>query len=221
VAGLRHCRDGGRVSSRSLAIGAAVLIAGGLLGGGMQVAEPVFGLPNEVTALGAPWLVSAFAVGAFVRRTVVAGVAGALLLTTGTVLYYAALVVGYGRGAGDYATVMTVTWGTLAGAAGGAMAVAGSAWRTASGTRGAVLGALPAAALAGEAALLSLSWRGGMSGMALALELLTGVAVLVVLSRRRVPVTQALASAVALAFAFAVVEAEVRDLMRAAGWHGA
>jgi hypothetical protein len=198
-----------------------VLIAGGVLGGGMQVAEPVFGLPNEVTALGAPWLVSAFAVGALVRRPVVAGLAGALLLSTGTALYYAALVVGYGRGAGDYATVMTATWGSLAAAAGAAMAVAGSAWRTTSGTRGAVLAALPAAALAGEAVLLSFSWSGGMSGLALALELLTGIAVLVLLSRRRVPVAQALASAVALAFAFAFVESEVRDLMRAAGWHGA
>jgi len=209
------------VSSRHIAVVIVLLVAGGLLGGGMQVAEPVLGLPNEVTALGAPWLVSAFAAGALARRRVAAGLAGALLLTTGTVLYYAALVVGYGRSAGDYATVMTATWGVLAGAAGAAMAVAGCAWRTATGTRAALLAALPAATLAGEAALLSLSWSGGTGGLALAAELAGALALLVLLSRRRVPLSHALASAVGLALAFAVVESEVRQVMRAAGWHGA
>jgi uncharacterized protein DUF6518 len=209
------------VSSRSIAIGIGVLVLGGLLGGGIQVAEGVFGLPNEITALGAPWLVSAFAVGALIRRRIVAVVAGALMLSTGTALYYAAVVVAHGRSAGEYATVMTVTWGTLAGASGAAMAFAGAAWRSASGARGALLAALPAAALAGEAVLLSLSWRGEMSGVALGLELLTGVGVLLLLSWRRLPLAQTLASAVGLAVAFAAVEAEVRGLMRGAGWHGA
>ena len=202
-------------------IGVGVLIAGGLLGGGIQVAEGVFGVPKEVTALGAPWLVSAFAAGAFIRRRGVALVAGALMLSTGTVLYYAAIVVAYGRSAEEYATVMTVTWGTLAGAAGAAMAFAGAAWRSASGARGAILAGLPAAALAGEAVLLSFSWSGGRSGIALGLELLMGVAVLLLLSWRRLPLSQALASAVTLAVAFAIVESEVRGLMRAAGWQGA
>jgi hypothetical protein len=202
-------------------IGVGVLVAGGLLGGGMQVAEGVLGVPNQVTALGAPWLVSAFAAGAFIRRRVVALVAGALMLSTGTVLYYAAIVVAHGRSAGEYATVMTVTWGTLACAAGAAMAFAGAAWRGASGARGALLAALPAAALAGEAVLLSFSWSGALSGLALALELVGGIAVLLLLSWRRLPLGQALASAGGLAVAFAVVESEVRGLMRAAGWHGA
>jgi hypothetical protein len=202
-------------------IGVAVLAAGGLLGGGMQVAEGVFGVPYQVSAMGAPWLVSAFAAGAFIRRRVVALVAGALMLSAGTVLYYAAIVVAYGRTAGEYATVMTVTWGTLAGVAGGAMGFAGAAWRGASGTRGALLAALPAAALAGEAVLLSFTWSGAMSGLALALELAGGLAILLLLSWRRLPLGQALAGAVTLAVAFAVVESEVRDVMRAAGWHGA
>jgi hypothetical protein len=207
------------VSSRSIAIGVAVLIAGALLGGGVQVAEGVFDVPDEVAALGAPWLVCAFAAGALVRRRVVAALAGALMLSTGTALYYAAIVYAYGHV--EYATSMTVTWGSLAAAAGAAMALAGATWRTASGARGALLAGLPAAALAGEAALLSFSWTGGFGGIALALELATGVALVLLLSWRRLPVGQALASAAGLAIAFALVESEVRGLMRAAGWHGA
>ena len=198
-----------------------MLIAGGLLGGGVQVAERVFGLPNEVTALGAPWLVSAFAVGTLVRRRVVAALAGALMLSTGTALYYAAIVYGYGRSAGDYATVMTASWGAVAATGGAVMALTGSLWRTASGARAALLAALPAAALLGEAVLLSFTWSGGAAGIALAAELAGGVAVLLMLSWRRVPMSHALASALALAFAFALAEAEIRGVMRAAGWHGA
>jgi hypothetical protein len=209
------------MNARGVAIGIAVLAAGGLLGGGLQVAERVFGLPNEMTALGAPWLVTAFAAGTLIRRPVAAAVGGALMLGTGTVLYYAAIVYAYGRDAGDYATVMTAMWGTLAGATGAGMAAAGSAWRTAEGVRAALLTALPAGALIGEAALLSLTWSGARSGLALGLELLAGAGVLLLLGWRRAPLGHALASVAALAFAFALVEAEVRDVMRAAGWHGA
>jgi hypothetical protein len=49
---------------RPMLIGIAVLVCALLLGGGMQIAEPLLGLPNSVSALGAPWLVCAFAVGA-------------------------------------------------------------------------------------------------------------------------------------------------------------
>ena len=200
-------------------LGVAMLIAGGLLGGGIQVAERVFGLPNEVTALGAPWLVTAFAVGTLIRGRLTASLAGALMLSTGTALYYAAIV--YGDGAAAYATVMTVTWGAVAAAGGAVMALTGSWWRTASGNRAALLAALPAAALLGEAVLLSFSWRGDVAGIALLCELVCGVVILLMLSRRRVSLSRALASALALALAFALAEAEIRGVMRAAGWHGA
>jgi Family of unknown function (DUF6518) len=206
--------------SRGLTI-AAVLIAGALLGGGVQVAEGVFGVPNAPTALGAPWLVAAFAVGALIPGRITAGLAGALLLGTGTGLYYAAIVVAYGRNRAEYATVMAALWGCAAGIAGAGMALIGCAWRSASGVRAALLAAVPAAALAGEAALLWTTWNGAVAGATLAAELACGIAVLLLLSWRRAPLGQVLASAVALSFAFAVVEAEVRDFMRAAGWHGA
>jgi hypothetical protein len=208
------------MASRGLTI-FGVLIAGALLGGGVQVAEGVFGLPNAVSALGAPWLVSAFAVGALIRRPVAAAVAGALLLGTGTALYYAAIVVAYGRSSGDYAAAMTVAWGSIAGVAGAGMAVAGCAWRSASGAWAALLTALPAAALVGEAVLLWFDWGGGLGGVALAAELACGVAALLALGWRRVPISHALASALGLALAFALAEAEIRAIMRAAGWRGA
>jgi hypothetical protein len=200
VAAGRPARHRGSMASRGLTI-AAVLVAGALLGGGVQVAEGVFGLPNAPTALGAPWLVAAFAVGALIRSRVTAGLAGALLLGTGTGLYYAAIVVAYGRSSADYATVMAAMWGCAAGVAGAGMALTGCAWRSASGIRAALLAAV--------------------AGATLAAELACGIAVLLLLSWRRAPLGQVLASAVALSLAFAVVEAEVRDFMRAAGWHGA
>jgi Family of unknown function (DUF6518) len=206
--------------SRGLTI-AAVLVAGALLGGGVQVAEGVFGLPNAPTALGAPWLVAAFAVGALIRGRVTAGAAGALMLGTGTGLYYAAVVVAYGRSSADYATAMVVLWGFAAAVAGAGMALTGCAWRSASGTRAALLAAVPAAALAGEAMLLSTTWHGPVADATLAAEFACGAAVLLLLSWRRAPMGQVLASALALTFAFALAEAEVRDFMRAAGWQGA
>jgi hypothetical protein len=207
--------------SHDAAVGFAVLMAGGLIGGGIQVAEAIFGLPNSVSALGAPWLVSAFAVGALVRRPVHAAVAGGALLSTGTALYYAAIVYGYGRDAIHYATVMTLGWGAAAAAAGAAMAAGGALWRGATGTRAALLAAVPAAALAGEAVLLSRVWSGSGAALALAGEAALALFVLVLLSRRRAPVAHVLVCASVLTLGFALAEHEVRGVMRAAGWHGA
>jgi Family of unknown function (DUF6518) len=206
---------------RVFGIGVAVLVAGGLLGGGMQVAERVFGLPNSVSALGAPWLVCAFAVGALIRGRVAATVAGASLLGIGTALYYAAIVYAYGSSSAGYAAAMTVAWGALAAAGGGGMALAGSLWRDATGWRAALLAAPPAAALIGEAALLSRSWEGDAGAMALSGEVLAAVALLLALTWGRVRLTHATVMTCVMAVAFAVVEAEVRGVMRAAGWHGA
>jgi hypothetical protein len=197
----------------------AVLTCAALLGGGMQVAEPILGLPNSVSALGAPWLVCAFAVGTLVRRRAIAAAAGAVLLTGGTALYYAALVFGYGDTATPYAVTMALAWGISACVAGAAMGLTGSLWRDAAGTRAVVLGALPAAALAGEAFLLRSAW--GEGELALAAELLLAALLLGLVSWRRAPLAASVLATAILAVAFAGLEAEVRDLMRAAGWHGA
>jgi hypothetical protein len=197
----------------------AVLACALALGGGMQIAEPLLGLPNSVSALGAPWLVCAFAVGALAARVPAGAAAGAALLVAGTGLYYAALVYGYGGSELRYAVTMTLVWGAAAALGGAGMGALGAAWRDATGTRAVLLAALPAAALAGEAVLLLLSWDEGAG--ALAAELLMAAALLCLLSRRRVPLPAAALAATVLAVVFAGAEAEIRDVMRAAGWHGA
>ncbi len=207
------------MSSRQLAVATLVLVSAALLGGGMQVAEPILGLPNSVSALGAPWLVAAFAVGTLVRRRAMAAGAGAVLLTAGTALYYATLVYGYGDSAMSYATAMALAWGIAACVAGATMGALGSLWRDAAGTRAVLLAALPAAALAGEAVLLRTTWHEGE--LALAVELRLAGGVLALLRRRRAPHPAAVLAAVALAIVFAGVEGGLRDVMRAAGWHGA
>jgi Family of unknown function (DUF6518) len=209
------------VSLRGHWIGMLVLVNAGAFGAASAAAEPLLGLPDSVSALGAPWLVCAFAAGTLLRRPWAAAVAGALLLSGGTAAYYGAQVYGYGPGSLDYATSMAVGWGAVAAVAGSAMAAAGSLWRDASGVRAALLAAVPAAALAGEAVLLSRTWSGRDSALALWTELAAAAVLLVVLSRRRAPLAHALAGAVVLAVAFALVEAELRGYMRAAGWHGA
>jgi hypothetical protein len=212
-------REAAPVTQRRILIAVVVLLCAGALGGGMQIAEPLLGLPSSLSALGAPWLVCAFAVGTLVARPAMAVAAGAVLLTTATLVYYAALVYGYGGGAVDYATTMALAWGAAAGVAGGAIALTGSLWRDARGRRAVVLGALPAAALAGEAVLLAETWGG--VGFSLAAELVLAVALLCLLTWKHASLPSALLAAGVLAVGFAGVEAELRDVMRAAGWHGA
>ena len=45
-------------------------------------------MPGRATALGAPWLVAAFAAGALLRRPWRAAAGGAMLLAAGTIAYY-------------------------------------------------------------------------------------------------------------------------------------
>jgi hypothetical protein len=212
-------REAAQVTQRRTLIAVAVLLVAGALGVGMQIAEPLLGLPNSISALGAPWLVCAFAVGTLVGRRTMAVAAGAVMLTSVTGLYYAALVYGYGGSALEYATTMVLAWGVAASLAGGTMALMGSLWRDAAGHRAVVLAAVPAAALAGEAVLLGATWGG--AGVALAAELVLAVGLLCVLTWKRAPLPPALLVAIVLAVGFAGLEAEVRDVMRAAGWHGA
>jgi hypothetical protein len=207
------------MTQRRTLIAVLVLLCAGALGGGMQIAEPLLGLPNSLSALGAPWLVCAFAVGALVVRPAMAVAAGAALLTAATGLYYAALVYGYGESELDYAATMALVWGAAAGVAGGGMALAGCLWRDARGRRAVILGIVPAAALAGEAVLLAVSWGGAR--VALAGELLLAVALLCVVTWKHASLPSALLGAAVLAAGFAGAEAGLRDVMRAAGWHGA
>jgi hypothetical protein len=202
-------------------VGLLVLLTAGAVGGGTAVAEPLLGLPDSIGALGAPWLVCAFAVGSLVGSRGAAAAVGALLLSGATGVHYAAQLYGYGPGTLDYATSMTAAWGISAGLAGGLMATAGFVWRTATGPRRALAAAVPAAALAGEAVLLSRTWAGAEAALALGAELGAAAALLVALSWQRSPLLRTAAAAAVLAFAFALAEAELRGYMRGAGWLGA
>ena len=110
-------------------IGVLVLLGAGLFGGAAAVAEPLLGLPNSFTALGAPWLVCAFAVGSLLPGRRRAAIAGALLLSGATGVYSGAQVYGYGLDSMQYATTMAAAWGVTAGFAGAVLALAGSVWR--------------------------------------------------------------------------------------------
>jgi hypothetical protein len=209
------------VSLRGHWIGMLVLAGAGAFGAMTAAAEPLLGVPGSVSALGAPWLVCAFATGTLVRGRSAAALAGGLLLSGATIAYYGAQVYGHGAESVQYALSMAVAWGVPAGVAGAVMGTSGSLWRRASGLRAALLAAVPAAALAGEAMLLSRSWNGPDSTLVLALELAAAAALLVALSRERARLAQTLAGAVVLTLAFALVEAELRGYLRAAGWHGA
>jgi hypothetical protein len=199
----------------------AVLAVASLLGAGLQIAEHIYGLPGAVTATGAPWLVAAFAVGACVRTQRGAVLAGALLLAAGTMLWYAALVYGYGRSSIGYATVMTAAWGAAAAFAGGGMALAGAVWRRGAVAHATIAAAVPAAALAGEALLLLTEWHGRAQTALLLAELAAAGMLLALLASGRRSLGRALLAATALAAVFAIGEAGLREAMRAAGWHGA
>ena len=102
------------MSVRGHRIGTLVLVSAGAFGGATAAAEPLLGLPGSVSALGAPWLVCAFAVGTLVPGRRNAAVAGALLLSGATAVYYGTQVYGYGPGALDYAASMAFAWGLSA-----------------------------------------------------------------------------------------------------------
>lgn len=74
---------------RRTAIVAALLAAATLVGVAAQLGDAAPGVPSRATALGAPWLVAAFATGALLRRPLPAALGGAVLLAGGTMAYYA------------------------------------------------------------------------------------------------------------------------------------
>ena len=198
----------------------AVVLAGafiGLLGRGSDH------LPDLVrwsAALGAPWLATAFAVGAFVRHRVLAAFAGGAALTFGVAVYYSVFHWIEGTTSLGYAVIVGTAWGAVAFVAGGLFAYAGAAWRSGSRQAHLLASGLLAGALIGEAVLLLTHWSNPTARAVLMIELVAGAAVPLVTAKR-----QELPAAVILAvvFALAVVESEqyARAAMRVFGWAGA
>jgi len=192
-------------------------VAVGVIG---QLAGAAPGVPHLATALGAPWLVAAFAAGGLLRRLWAGALGGAVLLAGGTLVYYLLRAVLTPRlGVADTASI-AVGWAVAAALAGAVMGLLGALWRGS--TRPSpLLAAVPAAALAGEAILLASEWRSRTAAVVLAAELAVAALVLLACARRRVALPAAALAACALAAVFAVGENEVRGAMRAVGWNGA
>jgi hypothetical protein len=200
-------------------IALAVLVVGAAWGVGGQAADRVIG-GAYLTALGAPWLVLAFLTGALLPRRSgpwTAASAGAALLVAGVLAYY--VVHAVRRGFYDRTTMVLVViaWSSAAVVAGGLFAAAGRHWRR---TGSPWAGAVPAAALLGEAFALAGQWRSPGAQAAVTLELLGGVALLAVVAARSRRSVGVLAAACGLAVACGIAEVEVRELARAAGWSG-
>ena len=193
------------------------LVAGAVTVGVVaQLAGAAPGVPHLATALGAPWLVAAFAAGGLLRRPMTGALGGAMLLAGGTLVYYLVRVALAPRlGIADKAAI-AVGWAVAAALAGAVMGLLGALWR-----RSPHPPPLLAAALAGEALLLASEWRSRTAAAVLAAELLVAALLLLACTRRRAALPAAALAACALAAVFAVGENEVRGAMRAVGWNGA
>lgn len=176
-------------------------------------------LGRAFVALGAPWLVVAWAVGAIAADRLRGAIAGGLALALGTAAWYWLTVATAGRGTLPYAVPLTVLWGAVGLAAGGVFGLAGAVWRRATGTLRAIGLAPAAGALAGEAVLLSSQWSGRAAAVVLALEAAAAVALLVA-GRRRAPLLVTIACFCFATAATAQAESGVRDTLRQAGWAG-
>jgi hypothetical protein len=205
---------------RRIALAAAMLVAAALIGVAAQVGDALPGVPSRATALGAPWLVAAFAVGALLRRWGRGAAGGAVLLSGGTLSYYAVQLALTGHVRALEIGVIAVGWAAAAAVAGAIMGALGALWREAD-RLPALAAAVPAAALAGEALVLAGEWRSPTGLAVLAAEVALAVALLPACAWRRASFPGAALAACVLAAAFAVGESEVRSAMRAVGWRGA
>jgi hypothetical protein len=197
----------------------AVLVAGafmGLLGHGSDHLPP---LVHWSAALGAPWLATAFAVGAFVRSRVVGALAGGCALTFGVAVYYSVFHWVEGTTSLRYAVVVGFGWGAIAFVAGAVFAYAGAAWRSGSRRAHLLASGLLAGALIGEAVLLLAHWQNPVARTVLMIELAVGGLVPLLTTRRR---EWPAAVMLALMFALVVVafESHARGALRVVGWAG-
>jgi Family of unknown function (DUF6518) len=163
-----------------------------------------------VFALGGPWILTAFAVGATTRSWLAGSVACALSVS----VYYLAMVALRAGGAAEYALSMSVLWGVAAVGCGALFGWLGQRSRRSDGWRSATF-ALLGGTLAGEA-MLFLAFGSGRADGVLAAELFTGVALALSTARPR-PV-RVVALATAAAGVAAVADGALRIFMRSRGW---
>ena len=195
---------------------ALTIIAGVLVGSVGWASDQGPRLVQWTSAIGAAWLIGAFAAGALAGGRVRAALVGAGTIVVGIGTYYVLFHFVTGSVGLRYGVVVGVAWSTVGVAIGAVLGWAGDAWRR----RGQATGvALLAGALAGEAMLLLGEWNNHSARIVLAAELVLGAALPFLLARPKLARTIFLTCAVAVAVT--AVEDGVRDAMRAAGWAGA
>jgi hypothetical protein len=179
--------------------------------------------PAEVTAwvsrLGAPWLLTAFLVGAFVRDRRLGALSGGAALAIGTAVYYAVFhFIEHSIGLG-YAVVVGTAWAMVGLLVGAVFGYAGAAWRVRDRWARIVAMAALGGALIGEAVLLMTRWDDPTAHAILLAELAVGALIPFVASRRR-EWPAALMLGMTFAMTAVVLEAYTRAALRAVGWGG-
>jgi hypothetical protein len=177
--------------------------------------------PADVTflfALGSPWVLAAFAVGACARRPRDGAVAGAAALSLSVAVYYALMYTVEQRAGEDYAAAMTILWGGLGLACGALFGTAGSLLRSRDVRRRGLAAAVLGGTLAGEALLFLLLGRPHPEILTVQLAVGCLIPLLAAGAPRRVPPVAAATAAVALAAL--VADASLRVLARMGGWGG-
>lgn len=205
----------------------ASLPVGIALGAGGQGIDQVDARLRWIAALGVPWLLVAFALGALThhaaarsvsRRALLLGAAtsGALALSVATGTWYAAKVLATGHAV--YPASMTGAWLPAAIVSGALFALAGAGWASGHRIWRPVGAAVAAGALIGEVFALDSEWSSRAAHAVLALELCAGLLLPFVLARRAM--LAAFALTLVVAFAMGIAEQEIRSTLRAAGWRG-
>lgn len=207
-------------AARRLGIAAGVGLLFGLMVQGWVL------LPGMVwlAALGGPWLLVAFLMGARDPRLGWSMGTGAVCLATGTVAYYFLAAARDHVPFFTYALPVGTAWMITAMISGGAFGLAGWMWRYSE--REGMFAALGATAimgaLAGEAAYLASVWEGTGAYSALGAQAILVVVLWFILKRNleRVYRSVVLILTLAMALVCALAESQTRHLLEAVGWLG-
>jgi hypothetical protein len=201
-----------------------VLLAAGVGGVAIGLVGRASVQSTEVVAwisrLGAPWLLTAFLVGAVVGSRRRGAVAGGLALALGTAVYYFVFHFVEHRIGLGYAVVVGSAWAVVGVGIGGVFGYAGAAWRARDRWARIVSMAALGGALIGESLLLMTRWDDPTAHGILLGELVVGALLPFVASRRR-EWPAALALGMTFAVTAVVLEAYARAALRAVGWGGA
>ena len=198
---------------------ALVLAAGLLLGITSRLAHQMHGIWLWLGALGAPWLLVAFAIGATERKRNAAVALGAGALVAGVVTYYAMMYAVEGRASLLYALVIGLGWAALGAVGGAVFAAGGWAWRWGSNRLSRVGTALLCGTLIGEGIYALLRWQHHYGREVATAEVLLGCLMLTT-ARPRI-VGSAAAQTAFVAVVFCSIEIAVAGSMHALGWGGA